>query len=206
MLKKYVLVSALILLSQSGVLTVAEAQSGILTSGTHCVAYKTRKTVALVSSEDVIGRNCSPVASLRQEGSNLAVDVLVPVRWFNSGKGDRDQEVAKILKAQTYPTLGFRSQALPKAQWQKMAKAGQGTVSGNLTVAGRTVSVQASARAHKVGGQNWEVSGVVRTTFSRMGLEPPKVAGGVVAYAQDELELHFQLQSAKIQQSNLAWK
>lgn len=200
------LVSALILLSHSGVPTVAEAQSGILTSGTHCVAYKTRKTVALVSSEDVVGRNCNPIVSLRQEGSQLAVDVLVPVRWFNSGKGDRDQEVAKILKAQTYPTLFFRSQALPKAQWQKMAKAGQGTVSGTLSVAGRNIPVQATARARKVGGQNWEVSGLVRTAFSRLGIEPPKVAGGVVAYAQDELELHFQLQSAKIQHAHLAWK
>lgn len=172
----------------------------VLQSGSHCVAWRTTKTLALVSQHEVVGTSCQVSVSAQAAGAGkFAAIVSIPISSFNSQEADRDKEVLKILKASVQPSLTFTTEALSKAQWESILAKGQGTVRGKLAVAGRSFSLTALVKIRKAAGKI-EVYGSIRTRFTALGLQPPEVGpGGAIAKVPDYLELHFNLGSDKVQ-------
>lgn len=181
----------------------AESAGSVLQPTSHCVAYKTRKTQALIANSDIVGTNCNvTVKAVKAANGNLSAEISVPIAGFNSRERDRDVEVAKLLKASTHPTLTIRTAALTPAQWQTLLKNGSGTVKGQLVIGGRSYTISTTPAVRKVGAQI-VVSGVIVTRFTAFGITPPEVGpGGVIAKAPDYLELHYNFLSSKVQ--NLA--
>ncbi len=172
----------------------------VLQAGSHCVAWRTTKTLALVSQHEVVGTSCQVSVSAQTAGAGkFAAVVSIPISSFNSQEADRDKEVLKILKASVQPNLTFTTEALSKAQWESLLAKGQGTVRGKLAVAGRSFSLTALVRIRKSAGKI-EVYGSIRTRFTALGLQAPEVGpGGAIAKVPDYLELHFNLSSDKVQ-------
>ncbi len=172
----------------------------ILSAGSHCVAWRTSKTLALVSQQEVVGTSCQvSVSAQKNADGKFSATVSIPISSFNSQEPDRDKEVLKILKASVQPHLLFSSQSLSKSQWEGILSQGHGVVRGKLSIGGRSFPISAAVKTHK-SGNRIELSGVIRTTFSALGITPPEVGpGGAIAKVPDYLELHFNLTSDKVQ-------
>ncbi len=177
----------------------AESSTPVLQSGSHCVAYKTRKTVAAMSESTIVGTNCSVTVKAVKAGNNFKAEIAIPISSFNSNERDRDTEVAKMLKAGSQSSLIVTTEALPMAKWQEMLKRGSGLVRGQIKIGGRSYAIATTAKAAKVNGQI-EVSGVIMTKFTAFGIPAPEVGpGGIIAKAPDYLELHYNFMSGKVQ-------
>lgn len=172
----------------------------VLQAGSHCVAWRTSKTLAMVSQQEVVGTNCQVSVSAQAAGADkYTALVSIPISAFNSQEADRDKEVLKILKAAVQPNLTFTTEALSKAQWESFLAKGKGTVRGKLAVAGRSFPLTAQIKIRKSSARI-EVYGSIRTRFSALGLQAPEVGpGGAIAKVPDYLELHFNLSSDKVQ-------
>ncbi len=172
----------------------------VLQSGSHCVAWRTTKTLAMVSQQEVVGTSCQVSVTARAAGAGkFSALVSIPISSFNSNEADRDKEILKILKASVQPNLTFTTEALSKAQWESLLAKGQGTVRGKLAVAGRSFSLTSLIKIRKSAGKI-EVYGSIRTRFTALGLQAPEVGpGGAIAKVPDYLELHFNLSSDKVQ-------
>jgi hypothetical protein len=172
----------------------------VLQAGSHCVAWRTTKTLAMVSQQEVVGTSCQVSVTARAAGAGkFSALVSIPISSFNSNESDRDKEVLKILKASVQPNLTFTTEALSKAQWESLLAKGQGTVRGKLAVAGRSFSLTSLVKIRRSAGKI-EVYGSIRTRFTALGLQAPEVGpGGAIAKVPDYLELHFNLSSDKVQ-------
>lgn len=180
--------------------SVAWASPGpsVLEEGSHCVAYKVTKTMFLVRSDEVIGKNCDVSAQVLPEvGGLYHVEVNIPVRSFNSGDSERDKDVFVILKADQRAELTFRSKAYTEEKWHEMFRKSTFPLEGELFIGTKsfplTLQVTYSEKENTA-----EVAGIGKVRFKDFDMKPPKVAGGVVAKASSELELHFHLVSQRI--------
>lgn len=178
----------------------AHSSTSVLQSGSHCVAYKTRKTLAMMAQSDIVGINCNPtVRAVKAANGTLSAEISVPISGFNSKEAERDKEVSRILKAGSQPSLFIKTVSLSAAQWQTMLKKGGGNVKATIKIGGAVYPVSSATKISRVNGQ-LEVSGVITTKFSAFGIKPPEVGpGGVIAKAPDYLELHYNLISGKVQ-------
>lgn len=172
----------------------------ILSAGSHCVAWRTQKTLALLSKQEVIGRSCNvSVSASKSADGKFSATVQVPIAAFNSQEKDRDKEVLKILQASKQPVLQFTTLPLTAAQWQTMLSNGQGAVRGELMIGGKKYPLNSVAKVRK-NGSKIEVYGYIRTSFSSLGIAPPVVGpGGSIAKVADYLELHYHFSSDKVQ-------
>ncbi len=165
----------------------------------NCVAWKTKKTMFLVKSEEPVGINCSitltvssPTAGLKQ------VLVKVPIDKFDSGEVDRDKEVLLLLKADRQKDLEFLSKEITEAQWPDYLAGKMSVLQGALRIAGESYPVDVQLKKSEDTAQDM-LSGSLETTFTAFKIEPPSVAGGVVAKVKDTLTLVFQLNPASLQ-------
>ena len=175
-----------------------QAASPVLAAGQHCVAWKTKKTLAMVKRVEPVGTNCSATIKALKVGDKYSAEITVPIAAFNSGEKDRDKEVLKILQANVAPNLVFTVDPLPASTWQTMLSKGSGPVRGKLSIAGKTYNLTATAKVRK-SGSKVEVYGMIVTKYSDLGIKPPSVGpGGSIAKVDDYLELHFNFLSDKV--------
>lgn len=172
--------------------------SSILEDGAHCVAYRAEKVAFFIAKSDVVGKNCEVSAQVLPEvGGLYHIEVNVPVRGFNSGDSERDQDVAKVLKVEERPELTFRTKARTAAQWKELFAKKEFDLEGELTIGAKSfpIVVQSSYISKPEAA---EIDGVAHVAFKDFDLVPPRVVGGVVAKTKPGLELHFHLLSNRI--------
>jgi len=166
--------------------------------GSHCVAYQVEKTMFLVKSDVVVGKNCDVSAQVLPEvGGLYHIEVNVPVRGFNSGDTDRDQDVLKILQAEVRPELTFRSKAFSGDQWREMFARKNFPLEGQLYIGQNSYPLTLNV-AYVDKENSAEVHGRAQVKFQDFALKPPKVGGGIVAKSKSEFELFFHLVSTRI--------
>lgn len=177
--------------------------ANVLSSGSHCVAWKTKKTLGLVKRVEPVGKSCSvTVKAVKHGGNKLGAEMSVPIRSFNSGDSDRDKEVLNILKAKIQPNIEFKTALLSESEWKKMLSSGGGSIKGTLKVAGKSFATTLNAKVRNGGTK--EVSGQITTKFTSLGIKPPEVGpGGSIAKVDDYLELHFNFVASQLQNKSV---
>lgn len=145
------------------------------------VTWKTTKRMFLVKNVDAIGVNKSVTVKTNNKTS---INLVIPIDQFKSGEEERDQEVLKILKADVQPNLIFQSDNLDANQWNQLITGKLKKLAGNLIIAKRPYKITIDLSL-----KDDVLEGVFKGSFTQFGIEPPKVAGGVVAKVADELEL-----------------
>ena len=154
--------------------------------GKHCVAWKAKKTVFLMSDQEPVGLNCSILVELKGE----ELHVRVPIAGFNSAEEDRDASVTELLGGPTHKEVVFKT-ILPKGWRDSISN--MTTVDGSLMVKGKPYPIKATIMV--AGGF---VRGAIKGTLSQFDIEPPSVAGGIVADVDDYLELQYSVALSKI--------
>jgi len=154
----------------------------------HCLAYRTEKTMFFFVDVEVVGKTCELTARVEKTGEQVRFEVSFPIHSLDSGNGFRDGDVAEILAGEAHPEFRFVSASLTLEQVRKVLKQGATELPGVLEFAGQPHPVGFPIELSRQSGA-WVVTGKLVTSFTELGLELPTVAGGVVADAQDYLEL-----------------
>ncbi|NCS93900.1 MAG: YceI family protein [Leptospira sp.] len=176
--------------------SLAYAEGNIFKEGDHCVAWKTSKKMFLLSNSTPIGMNCKASAEAKKVGADYKLYVTVPVAKFDSGEETRDEEVVLILGGDKQPNIIIESEALSIKKITSLEKK-DATLQGSILINGKKFGIPIKVKS-TINNGKLTYQGFLKTSFTALGLEPPSVAGGVVAKVYDELELHFQFQEAKI--------
>lgn len=176
----------------------ASTEAPLFEEGSHCVAYRAKKTMFLVSSNYVVGKNCDVAAQVLPEvGGLYHIEVNIPLRSFQSGDTTRDEDVAKTLKVDVRPELTFKSQALKAEQWRELFKKPEFEIAGTLTIGNKSFPLKVAS--HYVDkAENAEVDGIAKVQFQDFEISPPTAGAGIIAKAKSELELHFHLLASRI--------
>ena len=170
----------------------------IFQTNDHCVAWKTIKTLALIKTVKPVGKNCKIQTELKkQNDGNLTFSGIFPVKSFDSGERDRDEEVAEILNFKEHPNILFTTEPMSVIDWKKILKEKKGVLTGTMTVAGRKRLLKLPISVTSKNGK-YKFNGLLITTYSNFRIEPPSVGGGLIAQAKDYLEFHFQFQSDRL--------
>jgi polyisoprenoid-binding protein YceI len=170
----------------------------MLEEGSHCVAYKAQKTMYMVSSGEVVGKNCDISAQVLPEvGGLYHIEVNVPIRSFQSGDTDRDEDVAKSLKAQDRPEITFRSKAMTVDQWRELFAKNEFQLQGELQIGAKSFPIKLASRYLRKADAA-EVDGIAKVNFADFEITPPKVFGGLIAKTKPDFELHFHLLGSRI--------
>jgi len=181
----------------TALLAGAVAPAPLFEEGSHCVAYRARKTMFLVSSNEVVGKNCDVSAQVLPEvGGLYRIEVNVPLKGFQSGDVDRDQDVMKTLKAEVKPEITFSSKALTAEQWRGLMKTPEFEIAGELTIGNKSFPLK--LLSHFSDKEDGEVDGRALVKFEDFGIAPPSVGAGLIAKAKPDFELHFHLQGNRI--------
>jgi hypothetical protein len=167
--------------------------------GQNCVAYRVKKTsLVFFTGSPIIGKNCDISAQLLPAvGGGMQVEVSVPVASFDSGDKARDDDVKKILNEAEQSNILFHSEVMSEKEWRALLQKDILTLRGELLIGGKPYKVDLPLEFKKA-SRGLEADGLVKLSFGQLGMEPPKVGGGVIAKADSELELHFHLQTEKI--------
>jgi len=176
---------------------VAVETGDVFQKGEHCTAYRVGKRMFLFKPVTVIGKNCDSSASVLKDGDSVILKVTVPSDKFISGEPERDKHTAQILGAPAAPAIEFTSAPVSAESWAEAVKGKSLTVKGILKINGHENPVEPTVK-FTVSENAYTAFGSLETSFTANGLQAPKVAGGIVANVNDAIELHFQLQSAKI--------
>jgi polyisoprenoid-binding protein YceI len=177
-------------------LASAAAPAALFEEGSHCVAYRARKTMFLISSSEVVGKNCDVSAQVLPEvGGLYRIEVNVPLKSFQSGDVDRDQDVMKTLKADVKPEITFSSKALTAEQWRGLMQLPEFEIAGELTIGNKSFPLKMVSH---FSNQDGEVDGRAMVKFEDFDIAPPSVGAGLVAKAKPDFELHFHLQGNRI--------
>lgn len=189
------LLSSLLLASQLW----ASPNLSLFQDGSHCVAYRARKTMFLVSSGEVIGRNCDISAQVLPEvGGLYHIEVNIPVKSFQSGDADRDEDVMKTLKASDRAELVFKSKPMTAEEWRKLFAKEKFQIAGELSIGKKTYPIKLDSHYLQTEDSGAEVEGMAKVSFKDFDIDPPRVAGGLIAKTKQDLELHFHLLSSRI--------
>lgn len=176
----------------------ASKEASVFEDGGHCVAYRAQKTMFYVATTPVVGKNCDISAQVLPEvGGLYRIEVNIPIRSFSSGDTSRDEDVAKVLQVDIRPELLFRTKPMTVEQWRNLFKQGRFDLDGELTVGEKNYPIKLKAE-YLEKGETVEVKGLSQLQFKDLELKPPKVVGGIVAQAKQDLELLFQLESNRI--------
>lgn len=187
----------LISLIFAGLFANAAVNGSLFDEGSHCVAYRARKTMFLVTSNEVVGKNCDVSAQVLPDlGGLYHIEVNIPIKGFQSGDTTRDEDVMKTLKADVKPEITFHSKSLTAEQWRGMMQKPQFEIEGDLTIGEKSYPVKLTS--HYIDRDDGEVDGMTTVKFADFGITTPKVAGGLVAKAKPDFELHFHLQGNRI--------
>lgn len=174
-------------------LSVSAASKNFPADG-HCVAWETKKRMFLVKKVYPVGVNCSIQTAMREAAKGQwQLEGRFPIKKFESGEKDRDAEVFVILQGEKQADLIFKTQQLTAVQWKALLNGESAKFLGELIIGGKSFAVEVPASISGEGDAR-QVKGVLETKFSKLGIKPPKVAGGAIAKVKDLLKLHFQLQ------------
>jgi hypothetical protein len=169
----------------------------------HCVAWKTKKRVFLVSSQEPVGVSCTPKVELISDSSSkkLYFRVTFDSSSFNSGEPERDEEVKKLIG----DSIQLKSPSKTGDEWIAFDKNKSGKIQIELVVKGKGFPLNLSYDIENRDGKDI-VKGVVKTKFSDIGIEPPSVGGGLIASVNDYLELHFIFDTSRFKNlKDLGW-
>jgi polyisoprenoid-binding protein YceI len=135
-----------------------------------------------ITSGEVSGDPANPA-----NGGTLTI--VLDAKSYDSGNPFRDDAVYGLLDADTYPTITFQGSALRNVTMSS-AKAGTGTLVGNLTIHGTTKSVSVPIKAAMNGTHQLTADGDVTFNYAEYGVKVPSLLGNRAA---DEVTVQFHI-------------
>jgi hypothetical protein len=138
----------------------------------------------------------SPGAEQVQRRDKPSARLVVPVSSFECGRERMNRDFVEALKGPRHPEIVYvlteaRVLDEPPSEdgWYRLS------VRGDLSIAGRTETVEAVAWGRRMESGEFRVRGSKPLTMSAFGVQPPVALLGLVK-AHDQIEVHFDLVAA----------
>ena len=157
-------------------------------------AYRTKKTVAFLSSVTIVGKNNALSLEVKKDSTGkIYFEAIVPIVSFNSGNQTRDEHVAEILKSTTSPNIVYHSSSHSLSEWKEKFIAPSFNETGFLLIGSTQHPISFVVSVTPM-SETFVLSGMYKGTFAEFGIKPPVVGPlGVIANAVDWLELYFKI-------------
>ena len=146
----------------------------------------------LFSSSEPIGMSTKLTAKLEAIADQRVLSLSVPVASFDSGEKDRDADIVKILKADKHPNIEFKTPPMSILDLEDVINGNVSSLKGDLSIGGQKFPVQLLIMGSGPGPKAHLIARL-EAKFSTFNIEPPSVAGGLVASVDDLLWLHGKL-------------
>lgn len=151
-----------------------------------CVAYEAEKSLLLVGRGRIYGGSCTLAVTSVKKAGNQLVRIRFDVSTLKSDGETRDREVQALLTSDRHRHISV-SALIPTGT--RFINDEPVTLDGFLTIKNKKYRINVSV-AHDSGASPAQFRVTINTSFSALGMEPPKVAGGAVAEVFDPLKLH----------------
>ena len=164
---------------------VLQPQSRLWVAGSSTVRSWECKATAFDATVDAKSLTLSDL--MLKDAVVQTVEVKVPTEKMDCGNGTMNEHMLKALKAKDNPVIDFKLlgyQLTPGTN-------GAGTLTGNLTIGGRTNQVAITAKAADANGQ-LHVTGTYELKMSDYGLKPPTLMLGTLKVG-DAVKVNFDL-------------
>ncbi len=135
-----------------------------------------------ITSGEVTGDPANPASA-------GAVNIVLDAKSYDSGNPFRDDAVFNLLDANNYPTITFQSTGLQDVTVSS-SKAGNATLSGNLTIHGTTKQVSVPVKAALDGAGSLTADGEVTFNYADYGVKVPAMLGN---QAGNEVKVTFHI-------------
>lgn len=121
-----------------------------------------------------------------------SVLVRVPVNGIRCGNGTMDQNLRRALRADQNPTIEFRASRLSTVSTGPEPGTVQGSIVGELRLAGAGGDVEVSVQGHEDGPATLRISGSAPVLMSAFGVRPPTAMLGLLRTG-DRVVVRFDL-------------
>lgn len=165
-------------------------------TGDHCVSWETQVTSFLFLDSNVRGESCEVSVEIEEnEEGAYVIRAEVPIKSFESGDRGRNNEVFEYLKGKWQPNILIESIAVSKRDLKLAILGRQKFLVSMITVANKTFPLELSITN--------KLEGMVQTSFTALGLDPPQKLWGVIASSKNSLLLKFKFSLKKIENLDL---
>lgn len=157
--------------SQTHFKAVPNAENSILIEGT-----------SNIHDWEIVANDFSSELELTMKEGKLdqvnSIQLSIPVKSFDSGKGKMDKNTYKAMNEDTYKLVSFSSKTPVKLE-EKSAGVYKALVKGDLTVSGTTKSVMIPVEFHK-NKTGYTLKAEQDLTMPDYGIEPPTALFGTI--------------------------
>ncbi len=175
-------------------LSIQTLAADVFEPNDHCVAWRTRKVMFVLSTVYPVGKNCKISSKLVSNKGSWVFHLSLSHENFDSDEEDRDEEVSKLLGGNRWRSLEFQSEAISQAQINELNQGRKIIINGVMKIAGKEYQV----RALPLKFDGTKFYGKYETNYTQFELKPPTIAGGLVAKVSNYLALHYQFQLSQI--------
>lgn len=172
------LISAFVLLlifsvgqSQTQFEAVPNAENSILIEGTSNIHDWEIIAKDFTSQVDLSMKDGKP-------GQVNSINLSIPVKSFDSGKGKMDRNAYEAMNTDTYKLVSFMSSA-PAELVEKSSGVYQGSVKGELTISGTTKMIEIPVEFHKT-ETGYTLKADQGLNMMDYGVEPPTALFGAI--------------------------
>ena len=153
----------------------------------NCLAYHVEKTMFLFNDVTVWGTTCEVEAKVTPKAGGVVATVEFAFASIDSKEPSRDETLqGDYLFTEKYPTVSYTSAVISKADLMALKNGEEISMKGNLTV--MTLTSEVAFTLKLVDGH---LVGKAQDSITRLGVTPPKVAGGMMVKVHDPLEITF---------------
>ena len=153
----------------------------------NCLAYHVEKTMFLFNDVTVWGTTCEVEAKVTPKDGGVVATVEFAFASIDSKEPSRDETLqGDYLFTEKYPTVTYTSAVISKSDLTALKNGEEITMKGGLTVMALTSEMTFTLKL--VDGH---LVGKAQDTITRLGVVPPKVAGGMMVKVHDPLEITF---------------
>ena len=125
-------------------------------------------------------------ASASVENGKIAnVNFTAKVKSIKSGKGGMDKNTYKAMKADNFPNIKFTAKELNVSGTNLSG-------SGQLTIAGKTKTIQSNFSYEKWTDDAFQIRGEVELIMSEYGIDPPTAMMGTIKTG-DKVTIKFEI-------------
>src|SRR3989339_34957 len=159
-----------------------------------CLAYKADKTMFYFRDVTVWGTSCQVEAKVEAVAGGYVAKVALPVASLVTDSERRDSDLREnYFFVAKYPFFRFESNLITKEELAQAKAGGEWNLAGTLTVMETQSTVTFALKIAE-----GRLVGSSKDQMSRLGVKPPKIAGGAFVAVHEAMGIHVDLRLADI--------
>jgi hypothetical protein len=169
-------------------LTIRPDSKLVLDGSSNVHAWACKSSDFLATVEVDVGFQTQPLTEVAKPISK--VQVTIPVKTLKCGHGKMDENMYKALKAEQFPDIEYTLTSYTIDTATATANTFIANTVGELTVAGKTITVEIPIKTERLLGGSARGEGTVPLKMTDFGIKPPVALLGTLR-TRDAISISF---------------